>query len=231
MPSGSVKVRGMMDQSDAPVVELRGEAEAALANEVDGNLLTTFERAMIRLGLAASVTSLDQNAIEGAVEEAFREGATSRQVQEVVSLVSGLGVHSLMVSATTVLAGARRFGEIVDAPLTVDQQKLWDRYVGDDPFWDSFERRMPGFLEALLRLSADQFAAFFIYCAVPWKSGSVRAQLKELIAMASDATPAHRFRPGFLLHLDNAIALGAGRLAILETLDIAAAAPPHIGVR
>ena len=73
------------------------------------------------------------------------------------------------------------------------------------------------------------FIGFFEYCAIPWRSGTVRARIKELAALACDAAPSHRFRPGFRVHLKNAIALGVGRHAILQALDIAAAAPEHRG--
>ena len=39
-----------------------------------------------------------------------------------------------------------------------------------------------------------------------------------------------RFGPGFRLHLSNALLLGAGKLAVRETLAIARDAPAHIGV-
>lgn len=194
-----------------------------------GAPLSRFDEALITLGIAASVTSLDPTAVEAAIAAAFAAGATPQQVQEVISLVSGLGVHSLMVSAMPTIALAIRAGFPLDAALTDEQQELWSRHVGDDPFWASFNRELPGFLDAMLRLSADQFVAFFDYCAVPWKSGAVRAKLKELIAMASDATSAHRFLPGFRLHLANAIALGAGRAEVDRALEIAAAAPVHRG--
>jgi hypothetical protein len=142
-------------------------------------------------------------------------------------LVSGLGVHSLMVTAVSI---ARAAG-LEASSLTPEEQALWDKHVGGDPFWIAFEAELPGFLRAMLKLSPDQFIAFFGYCAVPWKSGQVRAKLKELIAMACDATPAHRFGPGFRLHLGNAVKLGVGRRAVMETLDIAAATPPHEGWR
>lgn len=208
------------------LTELHALAATALGDSHAGEPLDPMDIAMVRLGLAASVTALDPDAIEIAVEKAMAAGATPAQIQEVVSLVSGLGVHSLMVTAVPI---ARAAG-LESSPLTPEQQALWDGYVGSDPFWAAFEIELPGFLGAMLRLSADQFTAFFEYCAVPWKSGQVRARLKELIAMACDATPAHRFMPGFRLHLNNAITLGAGRRAILECLDLAAAAPGHRGV-
>lgn len=213
---------------------LRREAEAALdaagKGTGPGAPLDPLARALVILGLTACVTALDRAALDAAIGAAFDAGASVAQVQEVIALISGLGVHSLMVSAVPVLDAARRRG-LADAVAEWDsaRQTLWDTHVGEDPFWNGFERENPGFLKAMLTLSPDIFAGFFAYCAIPWQSGTVRAVVKELIAMASDATPTHRFSPGFRVHLNNAIALGAGRAAILETLDIAASAPLHCG--
>ncbi|WP_016745555.1 hypothetical protein [Rhizorhabdus wittichii] len=199
------------------------------ATEAPGEPLAALEAQLIRLAVAVSVTSLDETAIQQAIGSAFEAGATPAQVQEISSLVSGLGVHSLMASSVAIIEKARAAGFVIDGELDVPRQKLWDRYVGNDPFWTGFEKELPGFLRSMLILSPDQFEAFFSYCAVPWKSGQVRAKVKELAAMACDATPAHRFLPGFKLHLANAVALGAGSLALDEALAIAAAAPLHAG--
>lgn len=197
-------------------------AELALTSApLEGKELTPIDRALIKLGLAVSVTALHPQAIAIAVDEVFAAGATPVQVQEIVSLVSGLGVHSLMVSAPTILAAAARHGFDVDSPLSEAEQALWDDKIGTDPFWGDMERELPGFLKAMLRLSPGQFTAFFDYCALPWKTRSVPAYVKELTAMACDATPSHRFLPGFRLHLFNAVKLGAGRAAILECIALA----------
>lgn len=203
----------------------------ATASLPDGEPLDLQAAAMVQLGVATSVTSLDTDAINDAIKGAFEAGASVAQVQEVIALVSGLGVHSLMVSAARVLEQAAGRG-LVDRnlPLDAEREALWRAHVGDDPFWVGFEREVPGFLDAMLRLSPDIFQAFFAYCAVPWKSGAVRPLVKELVGIASDATPTHRFLPGFRLHLRNAIKLGAGRKAILQTVAMAAAAPKHRGV-
>lgn len=213
------------------IADLAQEAQRALIDAPKGTPLTAFDEAMIVLGLAVSVTALDTQAIDEALATAFRAGATVAQVQEVVSLISGLGVHSLMATAVRIVSQAEQFGAPVALDFTAEQQALWDKHVGDDPFWTAFEVELPGFLKAMLQLSPDQFAAFFDYCAVPWKNGQLRARLKELIALASDATPTHRFRPGFRVHLANAIKLGAGRSAIERALELAAIAPEHVGTR
>lgn len=209
--------------------DLEAIAAARLPTE-PGASLDALSRALVILGVAVSVTSLDRPSIERAIAHAMDAGASPGQVQEVIALVAGLGVHSLMVSQAAVLDAARQRGLMPpDGRFDAERQMLWDSKVGDDPFWDAFERYNPGFLKAMLLLSPDIFVAFFEFCAVPWKSGLVRAKVKELLAMACDATPAHRFAPGFAVHLNNALALGASRSEVLETLAIAQDAPRHIG--
>jgi alkylhydroperoxidase/carboxymuconolactone decarboxylase family protein YurZ len=205
-------------------------ATAAIDSLPEGAELDGVSVALIELGVAVSVTCLDRDAIDRTIARALDVGASVAQVQETIALISGLGVHSLMASATRVLEMAGRRG-LTDpnVPLDAERQALWARYVGDDPFWTQFETEVPGFLDAMLRLSPDIFRGFFEFCAIPWKSGTVRALTKELIAMASDATPTHRFMPGFKVHLHNAIKLGAGQRAVLQTLEIAASAPAHDG--
>jgi alkylhydroperoxidase/carboxymuconolactone decarboxylase family protein YurZ len=210
--------------------DLHQEAQDALRLVAGGNPLEPLHRALITLGLAASVTSLDRSALTTAIGEAFDHEATVAQIQEVIALVSGLGVHSLMVSAVAVLDAADQRGLASSKQaLDAERQMMWDARIGNDPFWMAFELETPGFLYALLVLSPDIFTGFFDYCALPWRSGTVPAKVKELTAMACDATPAHRFRPGFRVHLKNAIKLGLGRTAILQALDIAATAPEHRG--
>ena len=92
------------------------------------------------------------------------------------------------------------------------------------------EEELPEFFESLLRMSPNTFVAFFDYCAVPWKSRALRTVTKELLSLAADSTPTHRYKPGFLLHLKNALDLGAGARIIREILDISAEAPVHHGV-
>src|SRR3546814_15132056 len=78
---------------------LRETTLKALDGVAEGGPLAPLPRALIQLGLAASVTALDREALSIAVAAAYERGATPGQVQEVIALVSGLGVHSLLISA------------------------------------------------------------------------------------------------------------------------------------
>jgi alkylhydroperoxidase/carboxymuconolactone decarboxylase family protein YurZ len=191
----------------------------------DGDELSAEAASLVDLAVKVSVTSLDRTAIEQAIGAARERGVSTDQIQEIIALVSGLGVHSLMMSSTAVLASA---GDM--PPLDDEREALWARYVGSDPYWLDFERETPGFLDALLQLSPASFKGFFDYCAIPWMTRSVPALTKELAALACDACPSHRFGPGLRHHLRGALKLGAGRTMILKTLAMAASAPVHSGI-
>jgi len=211
--------------------DLRALAEAALAGAPEGTELDEATSALIGLAVRVSASCLDVEETGRYVGRALDAGATASQIHEAMVLVSGLGVHSLMEGSRCLADALRQRGDsTVTAPLDEARAALHARFVGDDVYWERMERAVPGFLDALLRFSPEAFEAFFNYCALPWKSRALRALTKELISIAVDSSPTHRYLPGFRLHLGNAIALGAGRKAILQALDIAAAAPPHRGV-
>jgi alkylhydroperoxidase/carboxymuconolactone decarboxylase family protein YurZ len=213
------------------VEHVRAEALTLLEDSADGEGLDAPTAALIELAVHASVTALDPDGIERHARRALDAGASPAQVHETLVVVSGLGVHSLMEGSRRVAALLRERGDTaLDEPLDEAREDLRARLQGDDPYWDDFEREVPGYLDSLLRLSPEAYEAFFAYTAVPWRTGAVRGRVKELMSMASDATPTHRYLPGMRLHLANALRLGAGRIAVLQTIDIAAAAPLHPGV-
>lgn len=219
-----------MTDEQVSLADVRDEARRLLADVSEGQGLDELDAALIRLGVRASVTSLDRSAMERAIRDALDAGATPDQVHETLVVVSGLGVHTLMEGSPLVAQVLRDRGPGLDGSLDDERIALRDRLRGDDPFWDDFDREVPGFLDALLRLSPQAYEAFFAYCQVPWRTGAVSGRVKELVSMASDATPAHRYLPGMRLHLANAVRRGAGRAAVLHALDIAVDAPAHPGV-
>jgi alkylhydroperoxidase/carboxymuconolactone decarboxylase family protein YurZ len=208
--------------------DIRAEALHLLEGVAEGNPLDALTVELIAFAVRISVTSLDEVGASVHAKRALELGAHKNQLHEVALLVSGLGVHSLFVGTRLVerMSGHHSPRELLDT----ERQQLWDQWVGSDRFWKGFEAEVPGFLRDLLQASPAGFDAFFRYCAVPWKNPQLDAVSKELMSMATDATPTHRFMPGMRLHLRNALKLGAGRTAILQTLDIAALAPAHTGV-
>jgi alkylhydroperoxidase/carboxymuconolactone decarboxylase family protein YurZ len=221
----------MEPRGGVTVADVRAEALSLLEPVPDGDDLDGVSAALITLAVHAAVSALDGDGTDRAIREALDAGAAAAQVHETLVVVSGLGVHTLMEGSRRVAAILRERGDSgLDAPLDEERTALRARMQGDDPYWDDFEREVPSFLDALLRLSPEAYEAFFAYTAVPWRTGTVRGRVKELMSLASDATPTHRYLPGMRMHLANAVRLGAGRTAVLHALDIAAAAPLHPGV-
>jgi len=169
-------------------------------------------------------------------EAALAGAPEGTELDEATSALIGLAVR-VSASCLDVEETGRYVGRALDAGATASQIHeamvlvsglgVHSLMEGSRCLADALRQR---FLDALLRFSPEAFEAFFNYCALPWKSRALRALTKELISIAVDSSPTHRYLPGFRLHLGNAIALGAGRKAILQALDIAAAAPPHRGV-
>ena len=212
--------------------DIRAEAESLIEGVPEGEDLDSVTVALIELAVHVAVTSLDTAAMDRCVRHALDCGATPAQVHETLVVVSGLGVHTLMEGSRLVADAVRERGgqAELDDELDEDRAALRARMQGDDPYWVDFDRQVPGFLDALLRLSPEAYEAFFTYCAVPWRTGAVRGRVKELMSLATDATATHRYTPGLRLHLANAVHLGAGRRAITQALDIGARAPSHPGV-
>jgi alkylhydroperoxidase/carboxymuconolactone decarboxylase family protein YurZ len=214
---------------DIDLAGLRDEVEELLGNAAPGAPLTPTVRALIEYAVCTSVTILDLARARVAAATALDEGATAGQLQEVLALVSGLGVHTLM-------EGSRDLADLVtrrgDELPEVDEHRseLRGRLLGGAPFWDVFEDHVQGFLDSLLRLSPEGFEGFVAYGAIPARTRQLAPVVKELVAVAVDALPNHRYMPGLRLHLATALRLGAGRAEINAAVAIAAAAPEPPGV-
>jgi alkylhydroperoxidase/carboxymuconolactone decarboxylase family protein YurZ len=214
------------------VEEIQQEAVKMLAEVQDGEDLDEQTQALIGLGVRAAVTTMDVEGTRLWAGRALDLGASPEQVHEVLALVSGLGVHTFFEGSRQLMGLLADRGDPLAAePADNPRRELWDRYVGTDAYWARLEGEIPGFLDALNRLSPHAFEAFFQYCSLPRKTKALRSLTKELISIAADASPTHRYLPGMRLHVLNALDLGAGRLAILRALSIAAESPEHHGVR
>ena len=121
--------------------DVRTEALALLQGVADGQPLDDRARALIKLAVAVSVTSFNTDSIDAALQVCLDQGIESEAIQEIIALVSGLGVHSLMEGSRRL---ALRCGS-ADVALDKTRQELWDRRIGDDTYWTSMETAIPGF--------------------------------------------------------------------------------------
>jgi alkylhydroperoxidase/carboxymuconolactone decarboxylase family protein YurZ len=209
---------------------LRAEVQRLLANAGEGEPLDEVTRTLVGYAVSASVTTLDFHVADQYAARALDLGVTPEQLHEVLVLVSGLGVHTLMEGSRSLATLLRDRGRDLPA-MDESREALRERYVGSFRYWQLFESYVPGFLDAILRLSPAGFEGFMQYGAIPSRTKELQPVVKEIISVAVDATPTHRYMPGLRLHLANALVLGAGRREVLEAIDIAAATPAAPGVR
>lgn len=224
-------------RSGVDLAELRAAAVAALdgrGERADGPGLSDTDRHLVELGVAAVTTALDLATMRRAIADALDGGVSPEHVVEVQTLVAAIGVHALHEGVRELREELlARGGDDIASIGALDEARVELRttYTGESTYWDRLEHELPGFLDGLLNVSPHAYAAFFEFCAVPWRHGDLPALTKELVYLAIDATPTHRYGPGFRLHLANCLHLGASRAQVLTTLDIAARAPRHHGVR
>ena len=208
---------------------VRSAVQERASSAPEGAPLPETTRVLVEYALCSSVPVLDLDRADAHAAAALDLGVTPGQLHEVLTLVSGLGVHSLMEGSRSLVDLLGRRGVAVPE-VDAERAALRERLLGSTPFWSSFEHHVPGFLDAVLRLSPEAFEGFVAYGAIPARTRLVQPLVKELVSVAVDALPTHRYLPGVLLHVDSAVRLGAGRTELLEAVDLAAAAPASPGV-
>jgi len=78
-----------------------------------------------------------------------------------------------------------------------------------NPVWDQLRQMDPDFLEAYLA-----------FRSVPHREGPLPQKFKELILVAINAATTHLYAPGVRRHMRNALAAGATREEVLETIQL-----------
>jgi alkylhydroperoxidase/carboxymuconolactone decarboxylase family protein YurZ len=221
------------DVSDELTVSaVRAEVLAQIHGVEEGAGLDEQTTALLELAVRACATTLDLVGTEDYLDRALDSGVTPEQVQEMLVLISGIGIHALLAGSRLV---AQAIAKLPDpqysGALTPDQEALRAELVGDGAREANTSRVAPGFLDNIVRLCDPEVArAIYAFRAAPFRTAALTALQKELIGIAVDTMPSHRFLPTLRLHVTNALSLGAGHAAIVAVLDIAGAAPPHRGV-
>lgn len=215
------------------VAEVATEVTALLDGVPEGAELDPRTAALVELAVVAAPTTLHLAQTAAALRRALDAGLTAEQLQETLVLVSGVGMHTLIGTASILADELRARGDLaLDRPLEGEAAEFARCLLDSGGREARVAQVSPDFWPNLLRLSPlSAVRAVAEYRAVPWASTTLTALQRELVGIAVDAMPSHRFLPTLLMHVRQATAQGAGRCAVRQVLDIAAAAPDHPGVR
>jgi len=170
-------------------------------------------RELILFALNASVSHLHLPGIRRHLRGALDAGATPQEVHEVLQMISALGIHAVTIGVpilTELLAETRE-----PPPLTDEQTRLKAEFQAKRGYWNAF-------WDGLLDLDPTFFEAYLEFSAHPWVHGVIPDKVKELLAIAWDASTTHMYEPGLRQHMENALGHGATPQEIMETLELAA---------
>jgi 3-hydroxyisobutyrate dehydrogenase-like beta-hydroxyacid dehydrogenase/alkylhydroperoxidase/carboxymuconolactone decarboxylase family protein YurZ len=177
--------------------------------------LDAKSRDLIYLAVDAAATHLQPDGIRMHVRNALAHGASKEEIAEVIELVSTLGIHAMNIGVpllTEVLSEqGRRTGP---AELDEYQQQLKDRFTANRGYWHPFWNE-------ILELDPEMFEAYTDFSSVPWETGVLSPKMKEFVYIAFDAAATHLYRPGWKLHMENALGYGATVGEIVEVMEIA----------
>jgi alkylhydroperoxidase/carboxymuconolactone decarboxylase family protein YurZ len=215
------------------VAEIAVEVAAVLDGVPEGPELDPRTAALVELAVVASPTTLHLERTAAALRRALDAGVAAEQLQETLVLISGVGMHTLIGTASLLADELRARGDAaLERPLEGEAAELAAALLDAGGREARVAQVAPDFWPNLLRLSPlPAVRAVADYRAAPWAGATLTVLQREFIGIAVDAMPSHRFLPTLLMHVRQATAQGAGRRAICQVLDIAAAAPSHPGVR
>jgi len=194
-------------------------AIAELAKHADsGPGLSDKERALLRLAVAASATTLYAPAIRAGLKQALAHGASQQEIVEVLQLVSVIGIHACTTAVPLLLEELSHCGIAAETRSTPERAAvLREDFIRRRGYWS--ER-----WGALLSLDPDFFEAFTEYSSIPWEQGPLSPQMKEFVYIAMDAACTHLYASGLRLHFRNALSLGASPRQLFDVICVASTA-------
>ncbi len=176
----------------------------------------------IYIAVDAAATHLYASGTRTHIRRALAEGATFDEILEVLQLTSLLGAHSLAVGIPILVDEMReqpspaRSGS---APVA-DSERIRAAYAESAGEWDDS-------CEALLRLAPGFLDAYVRFVSFPWAGRALEPGVKELIAIAINASTTHLYEAGMRFHMRRALRMGVPVDEIVEVLQLASVLGIH----
>lgn len=188
--------------------------ELANVPERSGHL-TPRQRALVSLAIDANVTHLDAAGMRRHIRGALDNGATEREVLEVLECCATVSVHA-MNFGVPVLFDVLEDRGLIDQSSALSERQcgLRGEFVEKRGYWNAT-------WDKILQLDPDMFAAYIQYSAHPSADRALVALEREFIYIAFDTSATHLYGVGLKLHLENALDLGATTGQLLEIMEIA----------
>jgi alkylhydroperoxidase/carboxymuconolactone decarboxylase family protein YurZ len=206
--------------SDVAAVREAGRSSLEAASDfwrapMEGGHLTPRIRELVLVGIHASLTTFNVDAVERHVSRALASGATESEVIDVLITIVAQANHALFVSVPIleeelIAAGVEGVAEAEPDP---DYEATKQSFIRSRGFWNTDR-------DVLARLMPDYYRAFDAVSTTSWTSGPLSTKERALVCMGIDSTVTHTYEPGLRRHIRNALAHGASAGELLEVLQL-----------
>jgi alkylhydroperoxidase/carboxymuconolactone decarboxylase family protein YurZ len=178
--------------------------------------LSAKELHLIGVGLSASITNMDGDALRRDIRSALDAGAKPAEILEVLKMAAMLALHSMSLGAPILLEEAKSGGKEPGSRNTtktktpaVDQMKAIGQW---NQAWDPFFELDPSWTEQFIEAGTGFYT-----------NGVLTPRFVELISIAFDASITHMYAPGTRRHIKAALALGASVDEVMDVLKLCVA--------
>lgn len=177
--------------------------------------LTPRMKELVLLGMHASVTSLNVDAVERHIKRALAAGATAGEIIDVLTTIVVLANHALYFSVPILQDELEKRGDEPGGHAELDAafEKVKQDFIESRGFWNSDR-------EAIARLMPEYYQALDAISTESWKNGQLSTKEREFICIGIDSTVTHNYEPGLRRHIRNALDLGATAGEILEIFQL-----------
>ncbi|WP_311215029.1 MULTISPECIES: carboxymuconolactone decarboxylase family protein [unclassified Arthrobacter] len=170
---------------------------------------------LILLGMHASATSLNTDAVERHIKRAMAAGATAGEVIDVLMTIVAVANHALYFSVPILQDElAKRGDQPDDEGLSAAFEEAKQAFIDSRGFWNADR-------EAIAKLMPDYYDALDAVSTESWNNGKLSTKEREFICIGIDSTVTHNYEIGLRRHIRNALDLGATRDEILEIFQLA----------
>lgn len=167
---------------------------------------------LVGLAINAATTHFNVTAARAHSRAALANGASEREIVEVLKLVSVLGIHTMTICLGDV---AEIYAEQRQTVPDVDQARVRRSFTASRGAWSELWGPLlsvdPAFLDAYDRLSSAPEEAEY----------ALSPGFRELVYIAVDAATHHLMLPGVRYHVERAKALGVSFDAVIQVLELA----------
>lgn len=177
--------------------------------------LTARMKELILLGMHASVTTLNADAVGRHVHRARAAGASEADIVDVLITIVAIANHALYFSMPILLDELEAAGmaESKDSDNDAQFERIKEEFIASRGFWNADR-------EPLARLIPDYYQALNSISTESWLNGSLTPKERSLVCIGIDSNVNHNFEPGLRRHIRNALKYGATRDEILTVFQL-----------